>query len=47
MQGGRRGFRVISDYLPMRESGERVVCPLSNSKWGTSVSPDSKLSVKV
>ena len=26
------GLRVISDYLPTRESGEKVVCPLSNSK---------------
>ena len=26
------GLRVVSDYLPTRESGEKVVCPLSNSK---------------
>ena len=42
-----RGLRVISDYLPTREPGERVVCPLSNINWETSVSPDSELSVKV
>ena len=44
---GEGFFRVISDYLPTRESGERVVCPLSNICWETSVSPGSKLSVKV
>ena len=32
MLRARLGLRVISDYLPRRESGENVVCPLSNSK---------------
>ena len=44
----RVGLRVISDYLPTRESGEKVVCPLSNSKGETSMSLlDSELSVEV
>ena len=39
------GLRVVSDYLPTRESGEKVVCPLLNSKRETSVSPGSELSM--
>ena len=45
--GAGGGVRLRVHYLPTRESGGKVVCPLSNSEWETSVSSDSELSVKV
>ena len=41
------GFRIISDYLPTRESGESKVCPSFGGQFETSMGRSSKLFIVV